>query len=547
MKKRFFALTVALVMLIAMALPFMATANDTGEIVLTTGDARSFAGLEFRAYRVYDRTDFSDGTVRYDPTLPFVNFYHNELTGDALITYIHTLNSDSETTIGVDPRMRALSEDLLNWIRTATPPITPAFDSPAPDTPVNSITLADLAPGYYFITGQVEHTSEEYVGHVAAFLALVNTDSTLSIDISPKWDQPTVEKRYVDLDGSAAIGTVIPFEVSILLPLNLGMFDRYILTATDTMTRGLTYNYDPANRHASVEVRLNATNTSAIDNTDQSAYTVAVTTAPNGFDTIVTVDFEEEYILSLAPGTKLFLSYSATLNEHALNAVQEIIDGIATNSVVVEYTTNPWDHEDTGKTPPEEVPVYTTDINVFKFYGSRTSLGGADFVLSKVGTYVPPNNSNAYDDIITDYISLVLVSAGSADAPAVYRVPTVEEAANTNVTKHKVLTSPPSGEIQIRGLGSGAHFLYETMAPATYQRLSAPIEVDIVHKGDGVFEISYSLNGFDATGTIEVENRVASLFPETGGIGRTILYVGGIVVMAGAGAALLIRRRVTSR
>jgi hypothetical protein len=46
---------------------------------------------------------------------------------------------------------------------------------------------------------------------------------------------------------------------------------------------------------------------------------------------------------------------------------------------------------------------------------------------------------------------------------------------------------------------------------------------------------------------IEVENKSGTKFPETGGIGRTIFYIAGTVLVFGAGIVLTVYLQVSSK
>ena len=67
--------------------------------------------------------------------------------------------------------------------------------------------------------------------------------------------------------------------------------------------------------------------------------------------------------------------------------------------------------------------------------------------------------------------------------------------------------------------------------------LSGPVTVVINDKG----EVTY--NG-TSTGTVKVLNQSGTELPSTGGMGTTIFYVLGGVLMAGAFVLLVVRKRM---
>ena len=82
----------------------------------------------------------------------------------------------------------------------------------------------------------------------------------------------------------------------------------------------------------------------------------------------------------------------------------------------------------------------------------------------------------------------------------------------------------------IFGLDEGStYFLLETKAPEGYNLLDEEVEV----KGNAV--------------SIDVENEAGSILPSTGGIGTTIFYILGTLLILGAGVVLVTRRRVNAK
>lgn len=114
------------------------------------------------------------------------------------------------------------------------------------------------------------------------------------------------------------------------------------------------------------------------------------------------------------------------------------------------------------------------------------------------------------------------------------------------------------------GLDAGAYKLKETKAPGGYNLISAPIEFTIAatttndqtwdgQPGSALTKLEITVNnkttfGNTSTGIVnmEVENKSGSTLPETGGIGTTIFYVVGVILMLGAGVLLVTKKRMSS-
>ncbi len=118
-------------------------------------------------------------------------------------------------------------------------------------------------------------------------------------------------------------------------------------------------------------------------------------------------------------------------------------------------------------------------------------------------------------------------------------------------TKENVAASGmvgPDGVVTFSGLGSGTFTISETTTPAGYNTLPN-FEVTIGFDKDDDPKWTASSNGTDYTledgvFKIEVVNNQGSTLPSTGGIGTTIFYVVGAILVIGAGVVLVTKRRM---
>jgi fimbrial isopeptide formation D2 family protein/LPXTG-motif cell wall-anchored protein len=132
---------------------------------------------------------------------------------------------------------------------------------------------------------------------------------------------------------------------------------------------------------------------------------------------------------------------------------------------------------------------------------------------------------------------------------------TSEEAATNSYAG----TVGENGELEFNGISEGTYTITETEAPTGYNKLSTPIEIKVTWTApttEGAdcswnFEIvnnsisSQKIASVD-TGKIRLDivNKAGSSLPETGGIGTTIFYVAGTILVLGAAVALITRRRM---
>ena len=226
--------------------------------------------------------------------------------------------------------------------------------------------------------------------------------------------------------------------------------------------------------------------------TEDDEYTIAED--DDGF----TVTFTDAYIDSLTETTELKLTYSAVLNEKAVTGENgcEIVP--QNNKIQITYG---------DKQSVEDETVTTTHkFSVYKHAaGSEDNLAGAVFKLKKNGT------------------DLKLVKIDDNN----YRV------AKEGETGVDTFTTVADGDIVIWGVDADNDYaLEETDPPEGFNKLSADVDVEV-----------------DAeNGTrVDVENKSGNELPSTGGIGTTIFYVLGSILVAAAAILLITKKRMSTK
>ena len=263
--------------------------------------------------------------------------------------------------------------------------------------------------------------------------------------------------------------------------------------------------------------------------------------------------------------------YNAHLNDDAI-VVDSDVDSTAgsygvtsdmkvnINKVDLEYSNNPnktdWGAEgtpdsDTGKTPEDTVGVFTYKVKSTKVDGAskqgdsyNKTLPGAVFSLYDTDPDVV--------DFSGSPISLVAIK-DTGDNVIGYRKAKADETTGT-VTQ---ITTPATGEFVFYGLDAGTYYIDEVTAPSGYNKLEKAIKVDIVAKhaevDDGSVTLDLSASKYDSETAIgagkaiegNIENNKGASLPSTGGIGTTIFYVVGGVLVVGAGVTLITKKRMT--
>ena len=349
------------------------------------------------------------------------------------------------------------------------------------------VTFTDVPLGYYAIDTSL-----------GTICALTNVDDTFNAH--EKNAKPDIDK-FVQEDADSTWGKVndadIDQKVNYKSTITVGLgATNYVMH--DTMEAGLTFNND-------VVVKL-------ADGTvvDEANYTVTYpATDGHTFD----VAFDNDFIAGLAQNSTFTVYYSATLNEDA-NIVTDGND----NTVYLSYG-----EDSTWETTEHKTTTYTWKMDVLKYTmngETKLSLAGAKFqLLDKDGNAI------------------------KFSAVAGATVPTYKVDAEGTVTE---ITTDANGKFELVGLDEGEYKLRETEAPEGYNKLANDIEVVITSThDDDAFTATYEINE-EAPATIEVENKTGTLLPETGGIGTTIFYVVGGLLMLAAFVLLVSKKRMAN-
>ena len=105
------------------------------------------------------------------------------------------------------------------------------------------------------------------------------------------------------------------------------------------------------------------------------------------------------------------------------------------------------------------------------------------------------------------------------------------------------LVTGEDGHIYAYGLDADTYILTETETLDGYNLLDGTITVTIAEDGT----VTYAGTGASADGSsITVVNESGSLLPTTGGMGTTVIYIVGALLVIGAGVVLVVRRRMSA-
>ena len=159
-----------------------------------------------------------------------------------------------------------------------------------------------------------------------------------------------------------------------------------------------------------------------------------------------------------------------------------------------------------------------------------------------------------YRPVTTGETATHVLKEGSADAYAStiqkYKKTVTEKASNDVKTDHKLTEAvDANGVARFDGLGAGTYKIKETVTPAGFTTME-DIELTVTYDATGTAK--FTVTGGDAKyedGVVKVKiyNLRGSTLPSTGGMGTTILYLVGTILVLGAGILLVTRRRMNAQ
>lgn len=394
-----------------------------------------------------------------------------------------------------------------------------------------------LADGYYLIVDTTENVGEGGAYNTALLQVVGN------INITVKTDAPTVEKKVKEGDsyGDVAdcnIGDAVEFQLIGSVP-DMSRYDTYKYIFHDTLSAGLD-----APETSNVKVYLSADK--VVDASDAEVIGSFNITVSGQEITVSCADLKT--VNGIDNASYVIVKYSAVLNANA-----EIgLDG-NTNTVKLEYSNKPDQSgsgdNNTGNTPEDKVIVFTYELDTTKVDGQNhdTKLKDAKFVLlNSDATKVAKITNGKFDGWQN------LPTAG-ADG----KIAAESWAADT------VLTSGVDGLFKVTGLDEGTYRLREIVAPAGYNMLKGDITVVITattsqewtdgQASSALTKLEVTADGTAGTGNtstgiaaITVANNAGSTLPETGGMGTTIFYVLGSILVVAAVVLLVTKKRMSA-
>ena len=445
-------------------------------------------------------------------------------TKEAIIAFFKSLVSESEGTTTVDTTLAGLK--IAETTATAS-----------------SLTFDKIPYGYYVVQSAL-----------GAVVSVDTTNKAVTIidknQSGPSWDidDEGTGKAFTDEDlniitetedGTTTTTTVNSVNygdtLHYVLGINTTNYDgdeqiiKYFLK--DTLGGGLQYDKE------SIRVFVGTTELS------DSEYSVEwnTTGGKNEFEvTIPWVNSDNEALYASPNTIKVY--YDAVVTDTAVLAGEG-------NKNTANFT-----YQTTGnnKTPYDdqnesETTTYVYALGILKV-ATNEDLEETNTVLSGATFTLTDSDGNAVYVVETEDSGVYTLDTSESD------------------TKSNEVVSPESGLIIIKGLEAGTYKLKETAAPEGYNLVKEDIPVEasiaqtstytttiITHYDENGHVVSQeTTGGTDITTTtdvnvvpVTVENKAGQELPQTGGIGTTVFYMIGSILVIGAGVILITRKRMS--
>ena len=456
-------------------------------------------GHTYEAYQVFSGTLASDGK-----TLSDIQW------GNGVNAFTYAGESDAAKIADKLTGQKEDSDDAKAFSKVAGANLTTPAATEKSENGQAVLTVSE--PGYYLVKDADASQNDKYSAYTR-FMMEVAGDVTARV----KNDRPTVQKKVKETNDSTGtttdwqdaadydINDTVPFQLKATLPIHIDDYEHYYVEFTDTLSAGLTFD----------KITL-----VKADNTilKEDQYQVSKTENQDGTTTLSVIITDVKAVSGISKDDKeVTVEYNATLNDKAV-----LGSAGNPNSVELTYSNNPnatgdgtSKPADTGKTPKDTVKVFTYQTIINKLNENKEALAGAGFTLSKK-----------------------------------------DKDGNWNTVK--ALAAGEATRFEFKGLDAGNYKLEETTTPDGYNTIK-PIEFTIDAKydteaddpqliklsGDVTSGVAkFDANKADGSLKADIVNRKGSLLPSTGGMGTTILYVVGSILVLAAAVLLITKKRM---
>lgn len=508
--KKLASLLLALVMVLAMAAPAMADGEtETPTTTYTITINNSASGHTYEAYQIFT------GTLGANGELGNIQWGANVSAAGQTALGGAAAKAESLT----DANVKAFADEVAQYLTTTTFTTNTVVDG--------KYTISGLDAGYYLVKDMDGSLTEADDAYTSYILKVIKNETVTPKSVKPTvdkqvWDEATDDDKETDENwgetADHAINESFQFKLIANLPgsEHYADYETYKVIFNDTMSDGVTFESIASVKVDGVTLTESQYNCTAAANQAGGSWTLTI----NDVKTIVGVN--------LVDGAVIEVIYNAHLNEDAV--IGNFDDNL--NKVYLQYSNNPnasgsgEDDEEFGKTPDDTVWVFTYEVLNTKVDGDNQPLAGAGF--------------NLYQADGTTEVKLFYDADKGVYRPVAEGETAVERMIST------IATEGGKAVFNIVGLDVGTYVLKETLTPAGYNTCAdITFTITAEHKeltddtAETIIKIDDDVNkkGFD------VVNESGAELPETGGMGTTVIYVIGCLLVAGAAIMLFAKKR----
>ncbi|MBQ5885455.1 MAG: SpaH/EbpB family LPXTG-anchored major pilin [Clostridia bacterium] len=562
--KKILAILVVLCVVFSCGALAAIAAEPTGSITIQNpGNSNAtVAGKTFKVYKIFDATTSGNNTsyswYKDGGNIPFYDFFYgaNGIVGQNVengnvqgaVQYLAEKNSG-----GNNFELSQVAEKLHDYIVEKN--IAYVEKITASDT-ATSVTVSDLSYGYYLVYDDTDLSGDGTSAvRSAVMLSNVNKDAVITLKANRPQILKQIKKHNEEYGKgtSVSIGDTVTFKITTVVPSHT-LYTDYTYYVEDVMHDGLVLDVD------SIKVYKN-------DIELEGDFTLTTTGLSEGVD--FKVDFtalmndDDKYEI----GDELVIIYDAKVT----NAIQA--QKANQNTAKLTYSNDPTVPTSTGSVS-DVANVYSYQFVFTKFaedtHGVLTNvrLAGAEFKLFRVVegqedqlitfTTIEKNHESIEEGgQATTYTQYVVAEGNTGSIDTL----TTHNEGKATISLGHLNMGGHLGDVSIFGLAEGTYKLVETKAPDGYVIADKPFEIKIedqigelgsvgtltvTGQYDGEIGNIVNTNGIAEsilTVWAEITNRPGSALPETGGIGTTLFTVLGVILMAGAVAFFISRKR----
>ena len=562
--KKILAILVVLCVVFSCGALAAIAAEPTGSITIQNpGNSNAtVAGKTFKVYKIFDATTSGNNTsyswYKDGGNIPFYDFFYgaNGIVGQNVengnvqgaVKYLAEKNSG-----GNNFELSQVAEKLHDYIVEKN--IAYVEKITASDT-ATSVTVSDLSYGYYLVYDDTDLSGDGTSAvRSAVMLSNVNKDAVITLKANRPQILKQIKKHNEEYGKgtSVSIGDTVTFKITTVVPSHT-LYTDYTYYVEDVMHDGLVLDVD------SIKVYQN-------DIELEGDFTLTTTGLSEGVD--FKVDFtalmndDDKYEI----GDELVIIYDAKVT----NAIQA--QKANQNTAKLTYSNDPTAPTSTGSVS-DVANVYSYQFVFTKFaedtHGVLTNvrLAGAEFKLFRVVegqedqlitfTTIEKNHESTEEGgQATTYTQYVVAEGNTGSIDTL----TTHNKGEATISLGHLNMGGHLGDVSIFGLAEGTYKLVETKAPDGYVIADKPFKIKIedqigelgsvgtltvTGQYDGEIGNIVNTNGIAEsilTVWAEITNRPGSALPETGGIGTTLFTVLGVILMAGAVAFFISRKR----